>query len=35
MIKKYGSIDLPDETYFHNWNIGLEKYPILAARGQF
>lgn len=32
LVKKYGSIKIPDETFFHpNWNTGLN-YPIWATR---
>jgi hypothetical protein len=33
IVKKYGSIKLPDETYFEDWNNGIN-YPILAKRNK-
>jgi hypothetical protein len=33
IVKKYGSIKLSDETWFHDWNNGIN-YPILAKRNK-
>ena len=33
--KKYGSIILPDETYFSNWHTDGHKYPIWAVRNTY
>ncbi len=33
IVKKYGSIKLPDETYFNDWANGIN-YPILAKRNK-
>jgi hypothetical protein len=31
LVKKYGTVSIPDETYFENWSMGL-KFPFLATR---
>lgn len=31
IVKKYGSIKIPDETFFFDWNDGID-YPFLAKR---
>jgi hypothetical protein len=33
VVKKYGSIKIPDETWFQDWNNGVN-YPILAKRNK-
>jgi len=33
VVKKYGSIKIPDETWFQDWNNGMN-YPILAKRNK-
>jgi hypothetical protein len=33
IVKKYGSIKLPDETWYENWNDG-QQIPILAKRNK-
>jgi hypothetical protein len=33
IVKKYGSIKLPDETWYENWNDGFNS-PILAKRNK-
>lgn len=34
LAKKYGSEQLPDETYFQNWDTDGAKFPILAKRNK-